>query len=451
MQEINAGIFKAYDIRGIYPSEINEDLIYKIGQAYVKVVQPNGKIAVGHDVRLSSEKLSESLIKSLTDAGIDVVDVGLISTEMLYYAVGNFGYQGGLQVTASHNPAEYNGLKMVREEAKPISSDTGIYEMRDLIIAGKEKVDSDTKGSVEKKDIMVDFAQFVLKYVDISAIKPLKLVYNPNFGLEGEVLKKVIEAGNLPLEIVGLNNTPDGNFPKGRPDPFRPENRPEFVELVKSSNADLGVAWDADADRVFFCTKSGNFLEPYYLNALLIKLQLEKKPGSTIVYDPRFTWAIIDSAKENGGNAVVSRVGHSFIKEKMREVDGIFCGESSGHTYFKDFWYADSGIIPLLLVLELVSKKGDLDALLKPYFDKYFMPGEINTEVNDAQAKIKEIKEKYADGKQDELDGISIEYPDWRFNVRSSNTEPLLRLCLEAKSKELMEEKKDEVLGIIRG
>lgn len=450
MNEINEGIFKAYDIRGIYPSEIDEDLIYKIGQAYVKVIQPNGKVVVGHDVRLSSEKLSESLIKSLTDAGIDVVDVGLISTEMLYYTVGNYGYYGGLQVTASHNPAEYNGLKMVREQAKPVSSDTGIYEMRDLILTGQEKVESDKKGSVEKKDILVDFVDFALKFTDTASIKPMKLVYNPNFGFEGEVLKKMVEVGKLPLTLVGLNDTPNGHFPKGRPDPFRPENRPEFVELVKSSGADLGVAWDADADRVFFCTKSGHFLEPYYLNALLIKLQLRKEPGSTIVYDPRFVWALVDSAKENGGNAVISRVGHSFIKEKMREVDGVFCGESSGHTYFKDFWYADSGIIPLLLVLELISKEGDLDVLLKPYFDKYFMPGEINTEVKDAAAKIKEIKEKYADGNQDELDGISVEYADWRFNVRSSNTEPLLRLCLEAKSQELMEEKRDEVLNLIR-
>lgn len=444
-------IFKAYDIRGIYPSEINEDLVYKIGQAYVKVVKPEGKVAVGHDVRTHSPQLAQALIQGLTDAGIDVVDIGLISTEMLYFAVGSYGFAGGLQVTASHNPAEYNGLKMVRDEAKPVSSDTGLYQMRDLIIAGNEKVSADKKGEIEQKDVLEDFAKFCLGFIDINVLKPLKLVYNPNFGFEGEVLKKVVKLGDLPLTIVGLNDKPDGTFPKGRPDPFRPENRPEFVEKVKSEQADLGVAWDADADRVFFCTKDDHFVEPYYMNALLIKIALEKNPGAKIVYDPRYTWALVDSAKENGGQAVISRVGHSFIKEKMREVDGVFCGESSGHLYFKKFWYADSGMIPLLLVLELISKEGDLDVLLKPYFEKYFISGEINSEVTDSKAKIAQLKEKYTDGKINELDGLSVEYDrDWRFSVRTSNTEPLLRLNVEAKTKELMEQKRDELLGLIR-
>lgn len=447
----NPEIFKAYDIRGIYPEEINEDLIYKIGQAYVQVVKPKGKIAVGHDVRTHSPQLAQTLISSLQDAGIEVVDIGLISTEMLYFAVGYYGFAGGLQVTASHNPAEYNGLKIVREQARPVSSDTGLFQMRDLILTGAEKVVAEKKGTLESKDVLADFAQFSLGFIDPKMIKPLKLVYNPNFGFEGVVLEKIIELGNLPLTIVGLNEKPDGTFPKGRPDPFRPENRPEFINKVKSEQADLGVAWDADADRVFFCTKNDHFVEPYYMNALLIKIALGKNPGATVVYDPRYTWALIDSAKANDGQAVISRVGHSFIKEKMRVVDGVFCGESSGHLYFKDFWYADSGIIPLLLVLELISKEGDLDILLQPYFDKYFISGEINSEVKNASAKIAELKEKYADGKIDELDGLSVEYDrDWRFNVRSSNTEPLLRLNVEAKTKELMEQKRDEILKLIQ-
>lgn len=444
-------IFKAYDIRGIYPEEINEDLIYKIGQAYVKVVQPKGKIAVGHDVRIHSEKLTKALINGLTDAGVDVINIGLTSTEMLYFAVGKFGLAGGLQVTASHNPAEYNGLKMVRRQARPVSSDTGLYKIRDLITEGKEKIESDKKGSIEHKDVLDNFAKFCLEFIDTSAIKPLKLVYNPNFGFAGEVLKKVVEIGSLPLTIIGMNDTPDGTFPKGRPDPFRPENRPEFVQKVKTENADLGVAWDADADRVFFCTKEDKFVEPYYMNALLIKIALQKNPGAKIVYDPRYTWALLDSACENGGEAVISRVGHSFIKEKMREADAVFCGESSGHIYFKKFWYADSGMIPLLLVLEMMSKEGNLDALLKPYFERYFISGEINSEVKNGQEIIQKLKEKYSDGEISEFDGLSVEYSrDWRFNIRTSNTEPLLRLNVEAKNEELMAQKRDELLNLIR-
>lgn len=443
-------IFKAYDIRGIYPEQIDEDLAYKIGQGYVEVVKPEGKVAVGMDVRNSSPSLKKAVIQGLVDAGIDIIDVGLISTEMLYFAVGNYKLAGGIQVTASHNPAEYNGMKMVRDEAKPISSDTGLFAIRDLAKIGEKKV-VDNIGAIEAKDILDDFCQFALKFTDVAKIKTLKLVYNPNFGFEGVVLKRLVQMGKLPLELVGLNEIPNGNFPKGRPDPFIPENRPEFVELVKSTGADLGVTWDADADRVFFCTKSGVFVEPYFMNALLIKGVLAKNPGATIIYDPRNTWALIDSIKDNGGKADISRVGHSFIKEKMRAVDAVFSGESSGHTYFKDFWYADSGLLPLLIVLELISEQGDLDTLLKPYFDKYFISGEINTTTNRAQEIMAELENKYSDAKIDKLDGLSIEYPDWRASIRTSNTEPLLRLNLEATSKQKMEEMTGEVMGIIGG
>ncbi len=442
-------IFKAYDIRGIYPTQINEDLVYKIGQAYAAIIKPNGKVAVGMDVRLSSPELKKALIEGLTDAGINVLDVGLISTEMIYFATGFYKLAGGIQITASHNPAEYNGMKMVREEAIPISSDTGIFAIRDWVASNQEKISVTEKGQVETKDILADFVKFALGFIEIDKLKSTKLVYNPNFGYEGVVLKKAVELGNLPLDLVGLNENPDGNFPKGRPDPFVPENRPEFVELVKSSGADLGVAWDADADRVFFCTKNGQFVEPYYLNALLIKGVLKKNPGATIIYDPRYTWALIDAANENGGKADICRVGHSFIKEKMREVDAVFSGESSGHTYFKDFYYADSGLIPLLIVLEMISTEGNLDELLQPYFAKYFISGEINTKTDKAQEIMKELEEKYSDGQISKIDGLSIEYSDWRASIRTSNTEPLLRLNVEAKSEAKMEEMRDEVLNLV--
>ncbi|MDO8444438.1 MAG: phosphomannomutase/phosphoglucomutase [bacterium] len=474
MLNFDPSVFKAYDIRGIYPASINEDLVYKIAQGYVEIVKPEGKVAVGMDVRISSPALKAQVIKGLTDAGIDVVDIGLISTEMLYFAVGNYKLAGGMMVTASHNPKEYNGMKLVKAKAEPISGDNGIYDIRDFCLtppvpkagqAGKS-IKSDKKGTVEIKDIMADFAKFMLAFVDTSKIKPTKLTINANFGYEGEVLKAVIEAGNLPLTIVGLNDKPDGTFPKGRPDPFLPENRPEFVELVKSSKSDLGVAWDADADRVFFCTGSGVFVEPYYTNAAMIAYMLGKMPGSTIIYDPRYTWALIDSATENGGKAVIERVGHSFIKLAMRKTNAFFSGESSGHTYFRDFWFADSGIIPLLEVLEMTGATGkSLDEILAPYFAKYFISGEFNSTVADAKAILNKIEAKYSDAEISKLDGLSIEYSDpdasgrgsdthsrrsWRASIRTSNTEPLLRLNVEAKSKEKMEEKRDELLELIR-
>lgn len=451
-------VFKAYDIRGVYPASINEDLAYKIGQGYVEVIKPEGpkggsagaKIAVGMDVRLSSPALKKEVIRGLVDAGIDVVDIGLISTEMLYFAVGNYELAGGITVTASHNPKEYNGAKLVRAKAEPISNETGIFEIRDFCQSGR-KIETEKKGTVETLDIMAEFAKFMLTFVDTTKIKPTKLTINPNFGYEGEVLKAVIAAGNLPLEIVGINDTPDGTFPKGRPDPFIPENRPELIETVKSSKSDLGVAWDADADRVFFCTGSGVFVEPYYTNAALIAHMLKKEPGSTIIYDPRYTWALIEAAEGNGGKALLERVGHSYIKAAMRKENALFSGESSGHTYFRDFWFADSGIIPLLEVLELLGEKNQtLDEVLAPFYAKYFISGEFNSTVEDSKAILVKIEEKYSDAEISKLDGLSIEYPDWRASIRTSNTEPLMRLNVEAKSAEKMAEKRDELLDLIR-
>lgn len=450
---MNLSIFKAYDIRGIYPDDINEELAYRIGQAYVKVIKPEGKMAVGMDVRIHSPELKKALISGLLNAGIDVIDIGLVSTEMLYFAVGYYNLGGGIQVTASHNPAEWNGMKMVGKDVVPIFSENGLFGIRDLIVNNAEKIDVNSKGRVKSKNVLEDFVKFVLKFIDIKAIQKTHLVFNPNFGFGGEVLKEVVKIGDLPIFLTGLNDRPDGTFPKGAPNPFLVENRSEFIEITKSVGADLGVAWDADADRTFFCASSGMFVEAYYMNAVLIEHFLSQNPGQTVVYDPRYVWALVDTAQGCGGRAIPARVGHSFIKFKMREQNAILGVESSGHTFYRDFWYADSGIIPLLIVLEMISKRGKtLDEILDPLWKKYFISGEINKKVENVEEVIKKIKDKYCDGRLSFFDGLTVEYNrDWRANIRLSNTEPLLRLNIEAKSKALMEEKRDEILDIILG
>ncbi len=450
--EINlSGIFKSYDIRGVYPDQINADMAYKIAQAYVKYVGPKGKIAVGRDVRTSSPELHAAVIRGLADAGVGVADIGEVSTDMYYFAVGHHKLAGGIQVTASHNPAEYNGIKMVREAVYPLFGEKGIRQIRDLILNGEWKVESKTKGRVEKKDVWADFADCVLSFIDDKKIKALKIVINPNFGLQGRVIKYIVSRAKLPITLIGLNDEPDGTFPKGRPDPFVPENRPEFVELVKSSGADFGVAWDADGDRVFFCTEKGDFVESYYTNALLYGILLDKNNGGKVIYDPRYTWALVDSAKEHGGDPLIERVGHSYIKARMKKEDALICGESSGHTYFRDFWYADSGIIPALMIMELVSVCGKtMGDLVEPLFVKYPISGEINSTVQEAPKILEQIEKKYADSAISKIDGLSIEYPDWRANIRTSNTEPLMRLNVEGKSQKIVDEKRDELLAIIR-
>lgn len=450
MKTIDQSIFKAYDIRGIYPESINSEIAYAIGQGYAKVIAPVGKVVIGHDVRIHSEELKLAMIEGLTDAGIDVVDIGLISTEMIYFATGYYNYGGGIQVTASHNPAQWHGAKLVKAKAEPISSETGLFLIRDFVKTD-QKIVVEKKGTVEKKDILEDFCRYVLAWIDATQVKPMKIVANPNFGYEGVVLNKIIELGKLPLEVVPLNFDPDGTFPKGRPDPFIIENRAETVEYVKKNEADLGVAWDADADRVFFCTGGGVFLEPYYTNTLIIKYMLAKKPRGKIIYDPRNTWALIDATKQSGGTAILERVGHSFIKARMRTDDAIFSGESSGHTYYKDFWYADSGIIPLLQIMEIVSKENkSLDQLLNPIITKYPISGEVNFTTVNAIAIMGELEKKYAKATVVKVDGLSLEFSDWRLNLRTSNTEPLLRLNMEAKSKEILDQKFAEITGFIK-
>ena len=447
---IDPSIFKAYDVRGIYPDNITPELAYKIGQAYAEFIKPKGEVVVGNDVRLHSEELKMKVAEGLTDSGVDVVDIGLISTDMYYFAVGNYGFAGGIQSSASHNPPEFHGFKMIREKVIPLTFEDGISQIRDLIVKD-EFVKSETKGKIRKLNIDDDYVDYILSWLKLKDIKHFKVVINPNFGYAGVMFRKIVERGKLPIEIIGLNDEPDGTFPKGRPDPFIPDNRIEISELVKSSEADFGIAWDADADRVFFCADGGLFAEPYYLNTVLIKQMLKKYPKEKIIYDPRYTWALIDAIKENGGEPVISKVGHSYIKEKMREVNALYATESSGHTYFRDFWYADNGMIPVMQILEFLTENDvKLSEVIKPVINKYFISGEINTEVTDKEGKMEEIAEKYADGNVSRLDGVAVEYSDFRFVVRPSNTESLLRLTLEAKSKDLMEVKRDEVLAIIR-
>lgn len=447
---IDTSIFKAYDIRGVYPDSINDEIAYRIGQGYADFVKPDGEVMIGMDVRIHSEAIKNSVIRGLTDAGIDVVDVGFMSTDMLYFGVGNYKFAGGLQSTASHNPPEWHGLKMVEKGPTPMTLEKGIGQIRDFVLSDK-KIVSDTRGSVRKMDIWEDYAKYILTWIDPSKIKPMKIVLNPNFGYGGKIFEKIVQMGNLPIEIVKLNFDPDGTFPKGRPDPFIPENRVEFSELVKSSGADLGITWDADSDRVFFCADGGLFVESYFMNTILIKQMLGKHPGEKVVYDPRYTWALLDAIKESGGTPVISRVGHSYIKEILKEQNALFGGESSGHTYYRDYWYSDCGMIPPMQIMEYLSETGaKLSDVVRPILEKYFISGEINSDVQDKEGKMNEIAKVYPDAQISKLDGVAVEYPDWRFCVRPSNTEPLLRLTLEAKTKELMEQKRDEVLSIIR-
>ncbi len=447
---IDTSIFKAYDIRGIYPTTVDEDVAYAIAQGYVSYIKPAGKVVVGRDVRLHSLDIQKAVIKGLTDAGIDVIDIGLVSTDMCYFAVGNYKYAGGIQATASHNPPEWHGIKMIREKVIPLNLEEGIGQIRDFVVSG-EKTDSKEKGIVEEKNIEDDYCDFILKWLKKDTVKPLKIVVNPNFGYAGNIFKKIVERAKLPIEIIKLNFDPDGSFPKGRPDPFIPENRIEFAELVKSSGADFGIAWDADADRVFFCADGGIFVDPYYLNTILIKQMLKSYPKQKVIYDPRYTWALIDAIKSSGGTPLVSRVGHSYIKEMMRKENALFATESSGHTYYRDYWYADCGMIPAMQVINYLSENNTtLSEAVKPIMNKYFISDEINTEVADKIGKMEEIAQKYKDGEMSRLDGVAIEYSDYRFCVRPSNTENLLRLTMEAKSRKLMEEKRDEVLNIIK-
>jgi phosphomannomutase len=449
--QINSSIFKSYDVRGIYPVDFNEDIANKITQAYIKLFTPK-KVVLGRDVRESGESLFNIILKTFIEAGIDVFDIGVVSTDEFYFAVGNNDVDGGITVSASHNPREYNGMNFCKRDAEPISGETGLSQMRDLILNGQYSVPkTPIPGFVTKIDVRDDFIKKAVAFIDKDALKPMKIVANANFGVDYLILKRVIELYNLPLTVIPLNENPDGTFPKGPPNPLLPENRKETLELVKKEHANLGVSWDADGDRCFFADENGNFIEGYFITAILAKEILKKNPGEKVVIDPRLVWATTEQIKESGGITVVSKPGMTVIAARMKQEDAVFAGEMSSHFYFRENFYRDNGLIPLLLVLEMISKYNKtLSQLALPYTSKYFSPGEINFETEKKDAIIKLAEGKYSDGKIEYIDGLSVEYPDWRFNLRKSNTEPLLRLNLEARSEELMKQKTEELTEFIK-
>jgi phosphomannomutase len=441
-------VFKAYDVRGIYPDELDEAGAEAIGRAYVEQFEPR-RMAVGRDMRLSSPAMQEALVRGAVAAGADVVDLGLVGTEMVYFAVGSLGLEGGAMVTASHNPKEYTGMKLVRRGALPVGGESGLLDVRDRALASNNLLQALSEGSVEAHDIWPAYVERVLSFVDGSALKPLKVVIDAANGMAGAMLPPVLE--RLPIETVRCYFEPDGSFPNHEPNPLLPENREFIVRRTLEEGADLGVAFDGDADRCFFVDDTGEFVPGDFVTALFAASVLEKEPGAKIIYDVRASRAVPDTIERAGGEALVNRVGHAFIKARMRSDDAAFAGEVSGHYYFRDFSQADSGVVPFLLMLELVSKRGRrLSEILAPFRARYFITGELNTPVPDVALKLQELKERYADGRVSHLDGISVDFDDWHFNVRPSNTEPLLRLNLEATSQELMERKRDEVLEVIR-
>ena len=448
---LNPDIFKAYDVRGVYPGEINEEAARAIGAAFVDYLKAK-RIAVSRDMRLSSPSLAEAFIDGAVSQGCDVVDYGMMATDMLYFAVARDGHDGGVQITASHNPKQYNGMKMVRKDAWPLSGDEGLAEIRQMITDDRIPPPVARRGSVTTKNVLDAYVDHVMSFIDVSVIKPFNVVLDAGSGMGGLVAPKLFE--RLPCRTTRLCFTIDGSFPNHEANPLIEENRRDIVERVLAEKADIGIAWDGDADRCFFIDGTGEFVSGDFVTALLAEAFLLKHPGSTVIYDLRASYAVKDTVARLGGTSLMNRVGHAFFKRRMRETNGIFGGEVTGHYYFRDNFYADNGFIPALLMLELMSKKNQsLHELLKPLAQKYFISGEINTKLSsmsEVPPKLVAIGAKYADGQQFELDGLSVEYPDWHFNVRPSNTEPLLRLNLEATTPELMTAKRDEVLALIR-
>ncbi|MEG8946553.1 phosphomannomutase/phosphoglucomutase [Rosettibacter firmus] len=441
--------FKAYDIRGIVPDELNQNLVYKIGKALAKYLGAKS-IVIGKDIRKSSPELSNALANGLSDAGCDVIDIGLCGTEMIYFATPFLNADGGVMITASHNPPQYNGLKFVKRNSVPLGYDSGLNEIEKMILKDELDIQVKEKGKVIQKNIMNDFISHLGKFYDPKKIKPFKVVVNAGNGCAGPALNELEKF--LPIKMIKVFFDPDPDFPNGVPNPLLPENRKSTIDAIKEHKADLGVAWDGDYDRCFFFDENGNFIEGYYIVALLAKSILKNNPGEKIVYDPRLTWNTIDVVTKAGGIPVISKSGHAFIKQKMREVNAIYGGEMSAHHYFRDNSFSDSGLIPFLLVLQLLSEEdAKLSELVDEMIKAYPCSGEINSTIENPAAKLAAIKEKYSDGKIDEIDGVSVEYPDWRFNVRMSNTEPLLRLNVESKGNEkLMREKTEELLNFIR-
>jgi phosphomannomutase len=449
------GIFKAYDIRGLHGEEMDETTAHVIGRAFARVLarlrgkEPSElRVGLGRDMRLTAPAMAAELRDGLIFEGVTVLDAGMVPTEMLYFLVGSHELDGGAMVTASHNPKAYTGVKLVREGALALSGDAGIGDVQREIEAGLGPAPGG--GSLEEVDVWEDFRVHVLSFIDPAEVKPMKVVVDGGNGMSGPMVGPILR--DLGLELDEMYFKPDGEFPDHEPNPLLPENREMIIDRVRASGADLGIAWDGDADRCFFIDGDGEFCDGDFVCALLARAALAKNPGATILYDPRSSRAVPDLVAAEGGQADLSRVGHAFFKIRMREEGAVFGGEVSGHYYFRDFWCADSGMIPALLMLELLSAEGrSLSDLMAEFRSRYFISGEINSEVADQEAKMAEIAERYSDGEQTHLDGISVDYPDWHFNVRPSNTEPLLRLNLESLvSREDMEAKRDEVLGLIR-
>lgn len=445
--------FKAYDIRGQLGTELNTDIAYRIGRAFGQYLKPKS-IVVGGDVRLTSNELKSAVTNGLLDSGVDVIDLGLTGTEEVYFATSFLKTDGGIQVTASHNPMDYNGMKLVREGSRPISADTGLADIQRLAEENNfPKVEK--RGQYTQKSVQGDYVEHLLSYIDLNKLTPKKLVINSGNGAAGQIIDAIeaqFKAHQVPVEFIKVHNNPDGNFPNGIPNPILHENREDSIKAVLENQADIGIAFDGDFDRCFFFDEKGGFIEGYYVVGLLSQAFLAKNKGAKIIYDPRLVWNTEELVREAGGEPVMSKSGHSFIKEKMREVDAIYGGEMSAHHYFRDFFYCDSGMIPWLLTLELLCTTGkSLSELVGERLDKFPSPGEINSKLGDAQAAIARVKETYKDGKVETLDGISVEFDNWRFNLRSSNTEPVVRLNLETRGdKALMQQKTDEILALLR-
>jgi phosphomannomutase len=446
MEKLNC--FKAYDIRGKVPSELNPDLAYKIGRAFANHINAK-KVVIGYDIRKSSLEISEALIKGLTDAGADVVNIGLCGTEMIYFSTPFLNADGGIMITASHNPPEYNGMKFVKKDSVPVGYDSGLNVVEEMILKNDLGEISSKKGTVEKFDVMEAFINNLSKFYDPKKIKQFKVVVNAGNGCAGLSLNAI--ESRLPIKMIKVFNEPDSDFPNGVPNPLLTENRKPTIDAIIRNNAHLGVAWDGDYDRCFFFDENGSFIEGYYIVGLLAKSILKKHPGEKIVHDPRLVWNTLDVVERSNGIAVQSKSGHAFIKQKMREVNSIYGGEMSAHHYFRDNAYSDSGMIPFLLIVQLMSEEDKpLSELVEEMIANYPCSGEINSTINDPAKKIKEIEKLYAGGKVDTTDGLSVEYDDWRFNLRMSNTEPIIRLNVESRGDVLlMEEKTKELLGII--
>jgi len=439
--------FKAYDVRGLYGSELDEAGAYAIGRAFVEQFEP-ASIAVGRDVRLSSPSMAAAVIEGAADAGTDVLDLGMVGTEMVYFAVGELALDGGVMVTASHNPKQYTGMKIVRRGALPVGGESGLLDVRDRAITASWRDAS--RGKVRAEDIWDPFVDRVLSFVDLSALRPLRIVIDAANGMAGTMLPPVL--ARLPmLDIVRCYFDPDGSFPNHEPNPLLPENREFIIDKTRSERADFGVAYDGDADRCFFVDDTGEFVPGDFITALFAEAILAGEPGGKVIYDVRASRAVPETIEGAGGVALINRVGHAFIKQRMREVDAVFAGEVSAHYYFRDFSQADSGTVPFLLMCELVSRRGRLSEVLAPFRAKHFITGEINTPVAAVPAKLRELEDRFgADGRVTHLDGLSVDFDDWHFNVRPSNTEPLLRVNLEASSQAQLAKKRDEVLEIIR-